>query len=147
MARRTSSARRRNNGAMPPGFDAFDVFDDIDDAPKRTIPESMAVLKSMKRDDVITVGKTKWKVMRVTGSFSAYVYKHPSKARKLYTLQAAGNHDEYLDKVEVIELDMGGRHVKTVATGALRSTESSPSRNSSRSLARFTNSRSRAWGD
>lgn len=97
-------------------FTGFDVFEDVEDAPEPERSGTGLAFRSLQRDDIVTVGKTKWKVVRVDGSAQALVYKHPSKGKKMYMIQGTDRDD----LVEVYEINGMGERLATVTTGPLR---------------------------
>lgn len=115
-------AHERKNPSVPPGFSSsftgFDFFDDVPEEDTPPLSETRQTLRAMKRGDVVTVGRTRWAVMRVLGDLQALVYKHPSEHKKLYELRLEGD-----DDVVVFEVGGSGRRVsEDVASGPLRAT-------------------------
>lgn len=121
--------------SMNPSF-GMEVFDfDFD----TSVPEEKSVMSpsdqlsrvmgELKRGDVFTVGRsirsgspngrTKWVVMRPLG-VQAWVYKHPSKHRKLYILSIESRESS---NVVVSEIDGSGNRGEDVATGSLGLTD------------------------
>ena len=99
-------------------------FDDVFDTAAPPAPLSprdrCARRLTLKRDDVVTVGKTRWRVEKATG-VTAFVVKDGSKGRKLYTLHVT-NIDACC--IEVREVNGGSGTIKPdvppVATGCAR---------------------------
>lgn len=98
-----------------PGFDISDFIDDVQDSSMST-----STIPTMKRGDIVSVGRTKWVVMRTLGSFQALAYKHPSKHRKLYEILALSR-----TGFDVVVFEVGGsgqRISDDIVSGPLRVT-------------------------
>jgi hypothetical protein len=76
------------------------------------------VFRDVKRGDVVTVGKTRWVIMRPVGDVQAYAYKHPSKRTKLYEVRVDGE-----DEVVVFEIGGSAQRISDdLVRGPLRAT-------------------------
>lgn len=96
-------------------IDKFIFF--VDDEAEQA-PGTVPVLESVNQGDIVSVGKKRWQILRSLGSFQAYAYKHPSKHKKLYMIQA-GSRDEP-NEVVVFEVGGSGQRVgKDIATGTV----------------------------
>jgi hypothetical protein len=108
---------RRN--ALPPGFTSkFSFFPEADDYTPPPLTETRRVFRDVKRGDVVTVGKTRWVIMRPVGDVQAYAYKHPSKRTKLYEVRVDGE-----DEVVVFEIGGSAQRISDdLVRGPLRAT-------------------------
>lgn len=79
------SRPRRRLGAR---IDAFDLFE-VEELPADQPPSCSERVQALRRDDVVTVGKGRWRVERNQyGINSTYVVKAGTKGKKLYVLWA-----------------------------------------------------------
>ena len=69
------------NGSLPPGFEEFE-FEEVSESPRDRCARR---LSDLKKNDVVTVGKSRWKIWRSTG-ITNIVTKAGTKGRKLYDL-------------------------------------------------------------
>lgn len=88
QARRNLIAARARRRALGAAIDAFDLFEMNDPAPAGP-PSCGERLGALRRDDVVTIGKTRWRVeSNRYGLNSTYVVKAGTKGKKLYVLWA-----------------------------------------------------------
>jgi len=112
---------RRNPSPLPEGFFTSFGIDVPDDYVAPPLPESQRVLRDLQRDDIVTVGRTQWVIMRSIGDSQAYAYKYPSKRTKLYVIEGTGPNTP--DTVIVYEVGGSGQRIsEDVARGPLRLT-------------------------
>ncbi len=115
-----ANPRHRRNPPLPPGFTSkFSFFPEADDYTPPPLTETRRVFRDVKRGDVVTVGKTRWVIMRPVGDVQAYAYKHPSKRTKLYEIRLADTDDD------VVVFEIGGsaqRISDDLVRGPLRAT-------------------------
>ena len=103
---------------LPAGMTGFDLFDEDEISPpvKRTVLEEMhAILSGLKRDDVVQIGRHKWRVFQSSGSV-VYAYKQGTKARKFYRVTIDGDPVRF---VVYEALGGGARDGAKVADGVL----------------------------
>lgn len=75
-----------SDSSMPEGFEGFEGFDvDYETPLKKTGHDCGQLLSALRRDDVVQVGSTRWKVTHARG-VSVHVIKHGTRGRKLYKL-------------------------------------------------------------
>jgi hypothetical protein len=106
----------------PFGMEIFDFdFDTATPEEDKSPSAQLArVMSGLKRGDVFTVGRTKWVVVRPYGA-QAWIYKHPSKHRKMYMV-SRGERGES-SEVVVFEMDGSANRGAEVVTGPLRLTD------------------------
>ena len=118
--RRNPSSRRRNSSPLPEGFTTRFGGGVSDDYVAPPLPASRRVLRDVQRGDVVTVGRTKWAIIRSLGDAQVSAYKYPSKRAKRYEIQAGAHGEDY---VIVFEVGGSGQRIsEDVATGPLRET-------------------------
>lgn len=89
---RTGQQDYWRNGAMPAGFDAFDVFDEI--TPEQPVLpgeewRTTPVFRDVKRGDVLRVGPQSYEVLAKFDNFHVMVQK-PGAKRKAFALRQSG---------------------------------------------------------
>lgn len=102
-------------------FTADDVFGEGSVGQgERQVSDSRLVFRSVSRGDIVSVGKSKWVILRPLGDLQAMAYKHPSKHRDVFEIFADSWDD---DEVVVTKIDASSNRVgEPVARGPLRST-------------------------
>ena len=110
----------KNPSPLPEGFITRFGGGVSDDYVAPPLPASRRVLRDVQRGDVVTVGRTKWAIIRSLGDAQVSAYKYPSKRTKRYEIQAGAHGEDY---VVVFEVGGSGQRIsEDVATGPLRET-------------------------
>jgi hypothetical protein len=97
---------------LPHGFEGFG-FDDAETKPSKPSSADEKVMHGIKRGAILKIGNVKWKAFKDADSFSVYIYKYGTKARKYYNAVVAGNGDG------TVEIWQAGGHGQNIGSSPI----------------------------